>query len=168
MGLLDGIKNIITGKGADLVKNVGGIIDDLNLSGEEKEKLKIALVQETNRHTEVVLQESTKQIEAELKDIQDARSSNVQLQTSDKTPLFVKIVPYIIACFTGVIWGAITIYIIASMMNIIKRDPSVNFEGVLGIYAGITGTFGIILNFFFGTSRSSEDKQKMIQEMMKK
>lgn len=168
MPLIDKLTGLFSSGASKLVDSVGGVLDNLITNKEELAVAKLELQKEVNRNLEALQSDATKQLELELKDVADARSSNVQLQTSEKVPLFNKLVPYAIACFTGLIWGGMTVYVIATMLNIIKRDPSVNFEGVLGIYAGLTGTFGIILNFFFGSSKSSEDKQKWMQKMMDK
>lgn len=162
------LSKIFAGGASTLIDKVGSVVDDLTLSKEEKEKLKIELIKATNDHEAKMAELAEKEFEAQLKDTESARNANVSLQTSDKTPLFNKVVPYAIACFTAIIWGGMTVYVIGSMLNIIKRDPGVNFEGVLGVYAGLTGTFMVVLNFFFGSSKGSEDKQKWMQKMMEK
>lgn len=161
MGILS---KIFSSGAGELVDKVKDVADEFHFSGEEKEAFKQKMTQLINEHEDNKAKLAQNEIDSYLRDTQSARDSNVKIQTAEKPPLFIKVTPYAIACLTGIIWGSMTVYIIASMMNIIKRDPGVNFEGVLGIYAGITGTFGVVLNFFFGTSKSSEDKNKMVEK----
>jgi hypothetical protein len=48
--LVGAIKGMLSGKGADLINSVGNVVDDLTLSKEEKEKLKLELIKLQNEH----------------------------------------------------------------------------------------------------------------------
>lgn len=163
----EGLKKLFTGSASELIKSSTGLIDEIITNKEERELLKIKLLEATNQHQEKMLEITTSAEKAYLEDVQSARKSNVEIQTSEKVPLFIKLVPYILDCFILLIWGSMTIYIIAVMLNIIKKDPTVNFEGVLGIYAALTGVAGVVINFHRGTSKSSESKQEMLYKIMK-
>lgn len=98
----------------------------------------------------------------------------MELETQEKQEkkiqqpnLFIRLVPSLLDCFVVLIWGALTIYIIGKMLNIIKLNPGVNFEGVLGVYAAVTGVAMTIINYHRGSSRSSENKQDTINDLIK-
>lgn len=159
-----------------LVKNLigGNGLDGLFTSKEEKlakqnelEKiesdLKIKLESQLIEWAKLNIEE-TKQY---LLDTQDARMNNVKIQESDKASWLAKNVSYLIAIFIILIWGGLTIYLIASALKIIKTSQ-VDLTGIYGLYAAVTGVAMTIINFFFGTSRSSEEKSKQLNTMMNK
>jgi hypothetical protein len=79
-----------------------------------------------------------------------------------------KITPYIIALFVGLIWGAMTCYIIARAFKLVDTGiNSPDMTAISGMYAAITGTFSIVLNFFFGSSASSRAKDETIATIAK-
>lgn len=162
------LSKIFSGGADKLIGTIGGIVDNLTLSKEEKEQLKIDLIKAQNEHEIKLAEIAEKETEAYLADVKNSRDSNVQIQTSDKVPVFIKFVPYVIDCFVFIVWGGLTIWIAGTWLNIIKRDASVNFEGVMGLYAAVTGIAMTVLNFHRGSSKSSDDKQKWMQKMMDK
>lgn len=100
-----------------------------------------------------------------LADKQDARATSVAIQTSEHVPMFTKVAPTVIAYFLVLIWGATTIYIIGVMMNVIHRQPGVNYESVLAIYAAITGMASSVKDFFFGSSSGSKENSAALRKM---
>lgn len=164
--LLTKVVGLFTGGEGKLVGAIGKVADSLITSKEEKEQLKIELAKVVNAHTQEMGKQAIQETESYLKDVQDARQSNVKIQ-GDKPSWMAKNVAYIIDLFVFLIWGAMTIYIICKFLNIIKAQEGVDFSGILGIYSGITAIAMTVLNFHRGSSRGSEDKQKQINEFMK-
>jgi len=80
---------------------------------------------------------------------------------------FIRLVPYLIDCFVVLLWGCMTIFIVGKLINIIKINPGVNFEGILGIYSGVTAVAMTIINFHRGSSMGSESKNSTIKELIK-
>ncbi len=73
---------------------------------------------------------------------------------------------YIIASWVLLIWGLITIYIIARFLNFIEADKKSDMTALLALYSGISTIACTIINFFFSSTKGSEDKSKTIAEMV--
>lgn len=166
--MINFISKLFSGSGSNIIESVGNVVDKFVTTKEEKEAIKLEIAKEINRNLEAMQDKANAEFELVVKDLESARNANIQLQTSEKVPILIKFTSYIIDLFVALIWGGMTVYVIGTMLSIIKRDPSVNFEGVLGIYTAITGIFMIERNFNRGSSKSSEDKQKTIERMMGK
>ncbi len=161
------ISKIFGGGAKDIISSVGDVIDNLTLSKEEKEALRIKLIEATNSHVEKMAALTQSETEAYLKDTQDAREANARIQESDKSSWLAKNVAYILDLFLGLVWGTMTIYILARVLNLIKTE-NVDLTGVYGLYSTVTAVFMTVLNFHRGTSRGSEKKTETIDKMMSK
>jgi hypothetical protein len=162
MGLLG---NLFSGGAEKLIGTIGGVVDNLVTSKEEKEQLKIELAKEINRHNETTEAEITKRFEAELKDTADARNSNTRIQESDKASFWAKNTAYFLDIFIGLIWGSITIFLVAKALNLAESIHA-DMTAVLSIYSTVTAIFMICVTFHRGTSKGSQDKDKQISKMI--
>lgn len=166
--LLTKVVGLFTGGEGKLVGAIGKVADDLITSKEEKEALKIELAKVINTHAEEMGKQAIQETESYLKDVQDARDANVQIQNSDKASWLSKNVAYMIDLFIMIIWGTMTVYLIMVMLNFVKADIGADVSGVLGVYSGVTAIAMTVLNFHRGTSKGSEDKSKQLTHMMNK
>ncbi len=66
------------------------------------------------------------------------------------------------------IWGAVTIYILARMLNLISKDDKVDFTGVLAMWGGITALATTVVNFHRGSSAGSKSKSEQIEKLTNK
>lgn len=107
-----------------------------------------------------------KREEAILKDMADARASNVQIQNSEKAGWMAKNIAYCIDAFVILLWGILTIYLIAAALKILKTS-SVDLTGIYGLYAAVTGVAMTIINFHRGSSVGSKEKSKQIEALTK-
>ena len=97
MGKIAEIMGKVLGSSAStIVDSVGRVIDDLNLSAEEKLQLNQKITEELNRHTEAIERLSVERLQAELGDTSNARNTNAQIQESDKASWIAKNLPYIL------------------------------------------------------------------------
>lgn len=167
MSLPNFLTKIFSGGAGELIGKVGAVIDDLNLSKEEKEQLRIELLKTTNEHMEHMAGLAQAETDSYFKDIDSARTSNATIQTSDKAGWLAKNVAYCIDIFIVLIWGAMTVYVIAKQLNLIKAQIGVDFSGVLGIYAGVTALATQIISFHRGSSKGSEKKTEALERMAK-
>lgn len=161
MGLLS---NLFSGGAEKLIGTIGGVVDNLVTSKEEKEQLKIELAKEINRHNETAEAEATKRIEAELKDVQSARDANARIQESDKASWWAKNTAYFLDVFLGLIWGFITVFLVMKALHLMEAYQ-VDLTAVLSIYSTVTAMFMISLNFHRGSSRGSQEKQKQLDKL---
>lgn len=79
--------------------------------------------------------------------------------------LIMKSRPTAIAFTVTMVWSVITFYIIFTMLHIIKRDAGVNFEAVLAMHTAVSVIFGNIVNFDFGSSAGSKEKQDTLNKI---
>ena len=98
-----------------------------------------------NKNKEYLLKET----ELFLKDKQNARSMRVETLTSEKTPLFSKIFPDVLAGVSVIATFAL-FYIFASGM--VKAEQKDIVLYILGLLSGIVST---IYAFYFGSSKGS-------------
>ena len=152
MGLLSSFIDKGKDEAVKLIKDKTGI--DLNekkeLSPEDLQKLKEFEI----KNKELILQK----LQMYLADTQDARKTFTALNTSDKTPLFNKIFPNVLAGVT-VILTFVLFYMFAQG----------NFEGakkdiviyILGVLSTITTQ---IFAFYFGSSMGSKEKTEILKE----
>jgi hypothetical protein len=171
------LAKFFTEKHPDLLKNIAGAVD---IADEFVPPLKIVTAalkmtgltdgQKTEILGKVDEYENT-EYKDYLADKQQAREINLKLQTSEYVPMFTKIMPTVIAYCITIIWAFLTIYIACTMLNIIKRDITVNFESVMGLYLGVSSMFSSLKDFLWGSSaggqKNSEVIRKMVQEEKK-
>lgn len=165
MPILEAIKGLMSG--GKIIESVGGVIDNLTTSKEEKEKLKIELEKEINRHSEKLIEEANSVYEAELKDTQSARDANVKIQESDKASWWAKNTAYFLDVFIGLIWGSITVFLAAKALKLVD-NLNADLTAVLSLYSTVTAVFMICLNFHRGTSAGSQSKQKQLDKLANK
>lgn len=152
----------------DTISKVMDSADGLFTSKEEKMKLQNEMQAEVNRAIEAERADVLETLKAELADIQNARKSNIDVVTNENVPFIIKIRATLIAFFITLVWGAMTVYVLGTLLNIIKRDANVNFEAVLGLYALISSKLDTVINFDFGSSVGSHNKQKQLDKMANK
>ena len=77
-------------------------------------------------------------------------------------------IAYYLALMVTTVWATMTLYITFKLLGIIKVQQGVDFSGILGIYAGVTGLATHIIGYYFGSSKGSDDKSKQIDTLMNK
>lgn len=153
------IKNMITGKGGELVKNIGEAVDNLTISKEEKEQFKIEAQKMALDHEQKMAEAATRQLEIELKDMADARNREIQIATSEHATKFAKNILPIMAV-------SVTIGFFAILLYMMKWEVPKENERTLDIMLGSLGTAWIgIIFYYFGSSQGSAQKQKQIEKM---
>lgn len=160
MPLPNFITNLFSGGATKLVDSIGGVIDNLTLSKEEKEKLKISLLQETNKHLQVMQALAVEETEAYLKDMDSARAREIAIATADKAPALNKLISPILALVvvvsTLLIWALI----------LFRHYEPKNSESM--IIGALTAICGGVINYYFGSSVSSANKSKQIETIINK
>ncbi len=151
------------------IKGIGeaakGVIDSINAPKEEKDKATLALQAEIDRHTEAVTAQANDVEKAYLADVADSRGANANIQDSANASWLAKNVAYLIDIFIILLWGALTAYVLASMLHLIVKVAGVDYTGVTAIWGGVTALATQIIGFHRGSSQGSMDKQKTIDRM---
>lgn len=161
MPLPNFIKNIFSGGAGELVEKIGGVVDNLTLSKEEKEAFKIDLLKATNEHLEKMAALSQAELESYIKDMGDARNREVQIATSDKAPLINKIVTPVLAFFLIALTFAL-FYIVLFKQLGAEKDIIIYILGVLS--AVVTQ----VISYYFGSSVGSKASGDALRKMVEK
>lgn len=168
MGLGDLIKGGISGILDGVTKGASDIIKDFkadpNKVLDHEEKLLQLKADAENK----ILDLTEKNYESMLADTADARNLDIKKQESANASWLSKNVAYMIDIFVLLIWGALTIFLLAKALKIVTIEHGVDLTGVYGIYTGVTAVAMTIINFHRGSSKSSEDKSKQISDMLNK
>lgn len=154
------LANIFKGKAGEIISSIGGVIDNLSISKEEKEAFKADFEKETNRHIEQLEQNALKETEMLLKDMSDARNREIQIATSDKAPLINKIIQPILALF--IVIATLTIWALILFRN---YEPKTNEAMIVG---ALTTLAANVLSYYFGSSTGSKSKQEQLDKMSSK
>lgn len=162
MGLLSGI---FSGGAKGLLDGASDIIGRFVEDPTKKAEFAQQLAQLQTQHLEKMQELAEQQYEAQLKDTDSARQ--MQIAALKQENWFSKNYIHLLATFVSLVWGALTIYLLLNMLNIMQHDPNVNMTAVLGVYSGISGIEGIIMNFYFGSSKSSQSKDETIASIAK-
>lgn len=159
------LKNLISGKGSEIIESVGNVADKFITTGEEREQFKSEAQKEINRHVEAMQGEANKELELLLNDMGDAREMNTKIQDSDKASWLSKNIAYIIDLFVSLLWGVVTVILFLKLFNLAGKD--VDTVSLMALHGTVTALFMTIINFHRGTSIGSERKQRQIEKMTK-
>lgn len=152
-GILGLVKGALSGNGAKIVETVGNLVDDATLSKEEKLKL-------INEHIEKLEAETTKRLEASLKDADSARNREIQISTSTAAPIINKIVTPILAL------SVIGLTFILFYCILFKGMKGVEKDILIYVLGALTTFDGMVLSYYFGSSSSSSAKQNTIEKIL--
>lgn len=153
------LTNLFGGKASDIISSVGNVVDNFVQTKEEKEQAKLEITKTINEHIHNMEVELTKQMEIQAKENESARKREIDIATHDKAPLLNKIVTPILALFvvgsTFIIWALILFR---------NYEPKTNEAMIIG---SLTTMAAAVLSYYFGSSLSSHNKDKKINDMIK-
>jgi hypothetical protein len=159
--------NNLLKKGATtVIDSVGGVLDKLITNKEELIQAKLEVDKEVNRHIEVMIGQADEIEKAYLADVQSARETNAKIQ-GDSPSWLAKNLAYIIDLFVTILWGGLTTYLMAIMLNLAPKQTGVDYTAVTAVWGAVSATFGTVINFHRGSSQGSTDKQKILDRLTK-
>lgn len=145
--------------GKNPIDSIGSIIDKYHVSPEDR----LAMQAEIDKVMEEKRQYALQMYSQNAADTDSARKMNTAIQ-GYKPSWLAKNVPYIIAIFILVVWGAVSGYLFGSMLKLINNDK-VDYANLMALYSSITAIATIIVGYYFGSSTGSAEKQKMIDRL---
>lgn len=161
MGVKNILGSIFAGGASNLVSSVGGVLDNLITNKEELAKLKLEAEKEIHRNLEAIQEQSLRETEAYLKDVQSARDREIQIAISDKAPLINKVITPVLALgvvlLTFIMWYAV----------LYKQFTNDNKDVVLFVLGSLSAICGQIISYYYGSSTGSKAKQDIIEKMSK-
>lgn len=153
------ITNILAGGGSKLIETISNTVYEFTLSKEEKEAIKLKLIEEANKHTQLMEIELTKQMDIEQKEMDSARKREIDIATSDKAPLLNKIITPILALL---VLGSTFIFWYIIIFKDLEPHKEVLVSGIIGSLTTIS--MGVI-GYYFGSSIGSKDKQTLLDKL---
>lgn len=149
----DIIGKIVSGSAGSIVDSVVNGADKFIQSKEEKEEFRQLAEKEINRHLEAITTAANTEMES-------ARNREVQIATSEHSPLLNKIITPLLAililgsCF--LLW-----------YMVLFKDISPQKETIMaGIIGSLTTLSMGVVGYYFGSSQGSRDKSETIKKMM--
>lgn len=156
------LKNLIGGKGSEIIESVGNVADKFITTGQEKQEFKAEIEKEINRHVEAMTAEANKELELYLADTANAREMNAKVQDSEKASWLAKNIAYMIDAIL------ITAFIVMLVMIFNRVVPESNKELFYTGFGLLGGYVGTVINFHRGTSIGSKENGAAIRKMMNK
>ena len=160
------VANAVMAKGKDYVEKKLGVELKPDMSSEDLAKVQIAQMEHEEELLKLRLEEDKldlAELQARLKDTNDAREREVQIANSDKAPLINKIVTPVLALsillLTFVLFGVVMFD--GSPVEASRKDILIYVLGVLSAIASQ------IVSYYFGSSQSSKDKTDALKEAIK-
>jgi len=151
---------MLGGKAADIASSIGNVVDKFVQTKDEKDAINIEIQKEVNRHLEAVSVQANQELEAYLKDLDSAR--NMQIEALKQEDKFSKRFVYYLAI------GVILMTFIFNMCFFFIQYPERNHD-IINMIAGTLNStgFAAIIYFFFGSSKSSQNKQDTLDRIKK-
>ena len=148
--------------GADkLISTTGGVLDNLLTSKEEKGQIQISLeeIKRARESDKMNFQIEMKRFQMELESQEFESQKNareMQMKTKSKIPGFLAIV------FTASFFAtaALIMYIVMNRSEM----PQFAIMFISTIFGNITSILGMIMAFYFGSSKSAEDQSEKMNE----
>ena len=160
------VANAVMAKGKDYVEKKLGVELKPDMSPEDLAKIQIAQMEHEEELLKLRLEEDKldlAELQARLKDTNDAREREVQIANSDKAPLINKIVTPVLALsillLTFVLFGVVMFD--GTPVEASRKDILIYVLGVLSAIASQ------IVSYYFGSSQSSKDKTDALKEAIK-
>lgn len=149
---------LFSGGAKDVVDSVGGVIDNLITSKEEKEAAKLAIQQEINRHFEAIQANAAKELELQLQDKANARG--MQVEALKQNDLFSKRFVYYFTAF----WSLFSaLYLGGTTFLDIPEKNSHVVDTTLGFLLGTA--IALMFSYFYGTSL--KENQRVENKILK-
>lgn len=155
------IAKMFANKGGEIVSDVLGGLDTLFTNKEEKLQKQIELTEKVNAHLLAMSQLAQQETDAYLKDMDSARQ--MQIAALNQHDLFSKRFIYYFTI------GLTFLTLLYDYLFFFIQYPERNHD-IINMTAGVlnTGCLVSIINFFYGSSKSSEKKQEAIENMAKR
>ena len=160
------VANAVMAKGKDFVEKKLGVELKPDMSPEDLAKVQIAQMQHEEELMRLRIEDDKldlAELQALLKDTNDARQREVQIANSDKAPLINKIVTPVLALsillLTFVLFGVVMFD--GSPVDATRKDILIF---VLGVLSSIASQ---IVSYYFGSSAGSKEKTDALKGAMK-
>ena len=162
MGLIDGF---IKGGVAALGDTADKIIKDFKLDPTVSAQLSEKIQEAQMQHQEAMAKQAEEILQSQLADVASARDMEIKLNEAQGASWLAKNINSLLALSVSLLWGAVTVYLLLRIMNLIEASSKVDMTSLMAFYTAITATETIIISFYFGSSSSSQKKDETISKI---
>lgn len=155
------IGKVIGGSASSIVDSVGKVVDDLNLSAEEKAAINQSIANEVNRHIEATEKLAIERLNTELADISNARDNNAKIQESEKASWIAKNLPYYLDAIM------VVAFFVGLLMIMYQTVPEANKELFYTGFGLLGGFVSTVMNFHRGSSSGSKASADTLRHLAK-
>ena len=151
------LKDLLSGGASKLVDSVGNVLDEVITSKEEKLQLANEIAKTEMEYEKEMRKMNLEEQQAILGDIQNARSREIQMQTTETTRLNKNLMPFLALGTIGLVLALF--FVLVFTPSVIKAESKDVIIYILGVLSAVLTQ---IYSYYFGSSQGSADKQKTI------
>lgn len=155
------LSKVLSSGAGNLIDSIGNVASKFINTKQDKDAFELQMSEEVNRHMETL----SSQLESETKDyLADVNSARVMQEAAlQQQDSFAKRFVYYLAA------GVILLTVAYDFCFFWVNFPEVN-RPILEQVSGVLNTscLVMVISFFFGSSKSSEDKQKQLDTIINK
>lgn len=155
------LSNLFSGGAGDLVKSVGGVLDNVITTKEEKLQLENEMKKAENEYKIEMRKLDVSEKQMVFDDINSARTRETAVQTSSNATWLSKNVSPLLAMFTSIITFTLFFFLI---FNPQVFDPTMK-DVVIYILGVLSAILTQIYSYYFGSSHGSSEKNQHIKEL---
>lgn len=159
------LSDLFSGGAGKLVESVGGVLDKMTTTDEERMKLDLEMKKAEMQYQTEMKKLSNEEKQMIYKDIDSARVMAAQVQTSAHATKLSKNTSPILALGTTLLTFVLFYFLIFHNEDMEKNGTKEIVLYILGVLSAIVTQ---IFSFYFGSSVGSADKNKIIQDMHEK
>ena len=156
------LKNFFAGKGSEIITSVGEVADKFITTKHEKDQFNAEVQDKLNAHIAAMESEATKQMEAQMKDMSDARNREIQIAVADKAPLINKIVTPVLALGLIVLTFTMFYMVLFKEIKCMEKDIVIY---ILGVLSAVTTQ---VCSYYFGSSIGSKNSGDTLRRLLEK
>ncbi len=156
-------QKIFSGGAATLVKSVGGVLDDVITTKEEKLTIEMEIKKAEMAYEMEIRKLSVEEKRMYLDDTASARTMAAEVQKSEHASGLAKNISPILAILTTILTFVLFYLVIFRQdLNAVEDKKEI----IIYILGALSAIVTQIFSFYFGSSQGSSDKNSMIQRQM--
>ena len=161
LNILTLIKGAFSNNKGAVAEKIGTALDGLITNKEELLLAKVEMQKVLNEQQKVIIENELKEIEVYLKDSENARNRELEINKSQNSSWLAKNTTSILAVVT--VFLTFVLFYIMVFTKMITPERKELFIYILGVLSTICAG---IMNYYFGSSKGSNDKSDTINKMI--
>lgn len=159
------LQKLFAGGASTLVKSVGGVLDNVITTKEEKLKVELELKKAEMEFESEMRKLSVEERKMYLEDTGSARNMAIEVQNSaNASRLSKNISPILAIITTGLTFALFYIIIFQGDEKLVQDKKDI----IIYILGALSAVVTQIYSFYFGSSQGSSDKNEMLKGQMSK